>query len=130
LIGEVIAEFKGKTTGVRVLSEGKVETSEQGSGRILGIEATAVFTSLAVPLPNGILMGEGDGIITTADGEVVMVKKSGIKWPTRKGWKASRGAFFHMTQSQKLARLNRVVGVFEYESDEKGDWTAKIWEWK
>ena len=59
-----------------------------------------------------------------------MVKKSGIKWSTGKGWKTGREVFFHMTQSQKFVRLNKVVGVFEYKSDEKGDWVAKIWEWK
>jgi len=131
MIGDLIGEFKGKTTGVRVLSEGKVETSDQGSGKILGIEATIMDTGVGTPMPNGVLMGEANGIINTVDGEAVMIKISGIGWSTGKGWKVSyRGASFHMTQSQKLARLNKVVGVFEYESDENGNWQVKIWEWK
>lgn len=67
---------------------------------------------------NGVLKGEGDALVTTMDGEVVMIRKSGIGWSTGRGRKASkRGVFFHTTQSQKLARLNRVVGMYEYESD-------------
>lgn len=129
MIGELIAEFRGMTTGVRVLSEGKVEASEQGSGSILGMKATILTTAVSTPMPNGVLMGKGDALVTTVDGEVVMIRKSGIGWSTGEGRKASkRGVFFHLTQSQKLARLNKVVGMYEYESNEKGEWTAKIWE--
>jgi len=131
LIGEVIAYFKGKITGVRVLSGGKIETSEQGLGSILGTEATWLATSVSTPMSNGILMGEGDALVTTKDGEVVMIRKIGIGWSTGRGRKANRrGVFFHMTQSQKLASLNRVIGMWEFESEENGDWHVKVWEWK
>ena len=64
-------------------------------------------------------------------GDVVMVKKSGIGFSTGKGRKTTRrGLFFHMTKSQKLDSLNRVVGVWELESEEDGNWYVKIWEWK
>ena len=131
MIGEIIAEFKGKSTGVRVLPDGKVESSSAGSGTILGIEASIISTGVGTPMPNGVTMAEGNNIINTADGEVVMVKDSGIGWPTGKGWKSTyRGASFHMTSSQKLARINKTVGVYEYESDENGDWKLKVWAWK
>lgn len=106
MIGELIAEFRGTTTSVGVLSEGRVEASEQGSGTILGIEATIMAAAVSTPMPNGIVTGEGDALVTTVDGEVVMIRKSGIGWSTGKGRKASkRGVFFHLTQSQRLARL-------------------------
>jgi hypothetical protein len=35
-----------------------------------------------------------------------------------------------MTSSQKFARLNKVVGMHEYETDMQDNWTGKIWEWK
>jgi hypothetical protein len=131
LIGELIIELKGRVNAVRVLPGGRTETSEQGSGNVLGAEATWLATTISTPMHNGIVQGEGNGILTTVDGEVVMIRKSGIGWSTGKGWKASRrGVFFHATQSQKLARLNRVVGMYEFESSEEGDWMAKIWEWK
>jgi len=131
MLGDLIGEFAGKVTGARVLPEGKVETSEQGSGRILGLEATIMATAISTPMPNGVLTGEGHALVTTMEGEVVMIRKIGIGWSTGKGRKASkRGAFFHITQSQKLARLNKVVGIWEFESEENGDWHVKVWEWK
>ena len=131
MIGEQIGEFKGKTTGYRVLPEGKSELSQQGMGKIMGLEATMATTGVITPMPNGVLMADANGLTTTMDGEVVMVKISGIGWPTGKGWKSSmRGAAFQMTQSVKLARLNKVVTVWELESDEIGDWVLKLWEWK
>jgi hypothetical protein len=34
------------------------------------------------------------------------------------------------TTSGKLAFLNNMVGIFEYEADEIGNSEGKIWEWK
>ena len=131
MLGDMIGEFKGQVTGVRILSGGKVETSEQASGNILGNLATWLATSTSTPMVNGVVMAEGEALVTTEDGEVVMIKKSGIGWSTGKGRKATRrGVFFHATKSQKLARLNKVVGVWEFESEENGNWHVKIWEWK
>ncbi|HLN46579.1 MAG TPA: hypothetical protein VK209_12810 [Candidatus Sulfotelmatobacter sp.] len=131
MLGNLIGEFKGRITNVRILPEGKKETSEQASGNILGIEATWLATSISTPMPDGIIMSDGNAIVTTKDNEVVMIKKSGIGWSTGNGQKSSRrGVFFHMTQSQKLACLNRIVGVWEFESEEDGNWHVEIWEWK
>jgi hypothetical protein len=131
LIGEVIIELSGSIAGVKALPDGKVETSEQGSGSVLGVKAAWVATTVSSPMPNGVILGEGNGLITTADGEIIAVRKIGIGWPTGGGRKASRrGVFFHTTRSQRFERLNRTVGMYEFESDEEGNWTAKIWEWK
>ncbi len=131
MLGEMIAEFKGKVTAIKVLSEGKTEVSEQETGSILGNEATWLATSLSSPASNGVSKSEGEAIVTTANGDVVLIKKSGIGWSKGMGRKASRrGVFFHSTQSQTLARLNRVVGVWEFESEENGDWQVRVWEWK
>ena len=114
-----------------MLPDGRTETSEQGSGSVLGVEAAWAATTLSTPMSNGVVLGEGNGVLTTVDGEVVVVRKIGIGWSTGKGRKATRrGIFIHTTQSQKLAQLNRVIGMYEFESNETGDWTAKIWEWK
>jgi hypothetical protein len=131
LQGEMIGEFSGKITGIRVLPGGKMEASEQATGTLLGVEASWVATSTSTPMPTGIVMSEGEALVTTVDGEVVMIKKSGIGWSTGKGRKTSRrGVFFYQTLSQKFARLNKVVGVWEFESEENGDWHVKVWEWK
>jgi hypothetical protein len=41
-----------------------------------------------------------------------------------------RGAVYYSTASPKLARLNGVAGVFEFDVDANGNTTAKSWEWK
>lgn len=130
MLGDMIGEFNGQVTGVRILPEGKVETSERASGTILGRDATWLATSISTPMPNGGVMAEGDAVVTTKEGDVVMIKKSGIGWSDGNGRKTRRGVFFHMTQSQKLARLNKVVGIWEFESEKNGNWHVKIWEWK
>ena len=131
MIGEVIAEFKGKAAGTRVLDGGKSEWSSVGSGKILGKEATEMDTAVLAWMPNGVIMVEGDGMIMTAEGETVMLKISGIGWLTGKGLKSSfRGACYFMTSSPKLASLNKTVGVYEREADGMGDLSIKIWAWK
>jgi len=80
--------------------------------------------------PDGTLHGKGQGVIMTADGEVVTWTGEGVARPGR-GLAASwRGAVYHQTASQKLARLNGVAIVFEYEVDESGNVHSKLWEWK
>ena len=131
MIGEIMAEFKGKATGIRVLSDGRVETSTSGMGRILGKEASIADTSVGTPMPNGVYMLEGNSMVVTAEGEVVMVKTSGIGWATGKGMKQSyRGASYQMTSSPNLASINKMVGVWEWESEENGEYSLKVWEWK
>ena len=131
MLGEMVGEFKGKTTGYRVLTDGKAEISQQGMGKILGIDASIATTGITTPMPNGVLMVEANGLNNTTDGDTIMVKINGIGWPTGKGWKSSfRGASYQMTQSPKLACLNKIVCVWELESDENGDWILKLWEWK
>lgn len=35
-----------------------------------------------------------------------------------------------LTSGGKLSFLNNMVGVFEYEGDEQGNCSVKVWEWK
>ncbi len=131
MLGNLIGEFKGKTTGIRVLSEGKLEITQQGMGKVMGIDGSMVTTGVATPMPNGVTMMDANATLMTMDGDVVMIKINGIGWTTGKGWKASyRGAAYQMTMSQKLAAMNKIVSVWENESDENGDWVLKFWEWK
>jgi hypothetical protein len=131
LIGELLVEAKGKLTGSRVLADGKMEASSAGPGTILGKEATSMDTGVLTPMPNGVLMVEGNGMIMTTEGEFVMAKINGIAWFTGKALKSTgRGACYFMTTAPKLASLNKIVGVWERESDENGDWSLKVWAWK
>jgi hypothetical protein len=43
---------------------------------------------------------------------------------------AFRGAIYFQTASDRLARLNGMAVVFEYEADESGKCSSKSYEWK
>lgn len=131
LIGELISEYKGKNTSVRVLDDGKQESSSIGTGTLLGKEATVFNTAVFTLMPNGVYMMEGNGIERTAEGERAKIKFNGIGWSTGKSLKLSlRGAAYFMTSSPSLVSLNKIVGVWELEQDEQGEFSLKVWAWK
>lgn len=132
MLGEQIAEYKGKIIGQRVLDvEGPtMETSVSASGKIRGTEVNVNITYFASPTSTGVLHGEGKGVIMAGVSEMAtetgtatgVFTSSGVKW---------RGAQFYRTSSTgRLASLNNVVGVFEAEVDTEGNFSLKTWEWK
>jgi hypothetical protein len=128
MLGEIIGEFTGKNTVTRVLADGKMETSNQGLGKILGKDAFIMSTA-TVSISNCIFMGEVNSAITTIEGESIMLKGNAVGWQGGKGG-ITRAATIQTTQSEMLLRLLKVVAVHEYETDEMGNWKGKIWEWK
>lgn len=133
MLGEKIAEESGRVVGTRILSVDppKVETTIQHTGKMLGHETTTSVTYTAVVRPDGLLEGEGQGITTTPEGEMVTFMGKGIGKMTGKGNAASfRAALFYNTASKKFAKLNEVIGVLEFEQDESGNTHGKVWEWK
>ena len=118
-LGELIEDSTGKITGQRVLDVEipKMETSFAMEGNYRGIPCTDVGTYTSVLREGGVLYGEGQGIITTKDGQ-------GMATWTGQGI----GKF---TAPGKVSfPTNNMVGVFEYEVDEMGSCFTKSWEWK
>jgi hypothetical protein len=136
MLGEALGEEHGKVTVYRVLPpEGgaapKVEVSFQATGTILGVAETDIGTYLSVVRPDGTLFGEGHGILTGQEGESATWIGNGVGRMTGKGSAVTwRGAVYYQTASPKWARLNGIAAVFEYETDETGNTTSKLWEWK
>ena len=128
MLGELIGEFTGKNTGTRVLPDGKMETSGEGAGKILGIDAMIMFTNI-VTMTGGIFMGETNAVIMTATGDVIKMKSIDIAYHSGNGG-SSRAGSIQMTDSPKFARLNKVIGLHEYETDMNNNFVGKIWEWK
>jgi hypothetical protein len=129
MLGELIGEFRGKNTGYRILPDGKIENSGQGTGKILGTDAAIMFTAVSVAMPDGTFVGEGNGVITTMEGEIAHLKTTSVAWATAKGG-TTRSASTQTTTSQKLARLNKVLLIHEYDTTMDDTWVGKIWEWK
>jgi hypothetical protein len=132
MLGELIGETTGKRILRRVLSTEppKVEVSFEESGTMLGTSASGFGTYSSVVRADGSIYGEGEGVITTTEGEMVAWKGSGLGKFGPGGAVSYRGILYYRTPSQKLARLNAVAGVFEYEVDTQGKTQTKVWEWK
>ena len=129
-LGQQIYEARGKQTGLRVLGAGKIEASEQLTGKFMGNEGNELSTIVNEVRPDGSLFGEVNGVFMTKDGQSMSFKGQGIG-----GWKPDggitfRGAVYYWTASQKLAPANKVVGVYEVEGDASGNVDIKSWEWK
>jgi hypothetical protein len=134
MLGELISEAAGRRTARRVISGPgggqRVEVSFEDSGKLLGFDANNIGTYWAEVRPDGTLYGEGQGINITSEGEMVSWKGSGTGVFRGGGAVGYRGAIHFFSTSPKLARLNSVAGVFEFEVDAAGNTQAKMWEWK
>ena len=136
-LGELIIEERGKITGERVLDVQvpKMETSFTMEGNYKGTLCTDVGTYTAVLKEGGVLYGEGQGIVTTKDGQGMATWTGpGIGRFTGPGKISFRGSLFFKVpptfEGGKLSDLNNIMGVFEYEVDEAGNCSVKVWEWK
>ncbi|KCZ71035.1 hypothetical protein ANME2D_03065 [Candidatus Methanoperedens nitroreducens] len=76
------------------------------------------------------LYGEAHGVVMTKDNEMATYTSQGVGRFTKQGASTWRGSVFFQTPSQKLAHLNSIVAVYEYEVDENGNTHGKLWEWK
>jgi hypothetical protein len=124
----LIGEFKGKNTVYRVLPDGVMEVSGQGSGKILGLDAFMATTSIGV-MEGGVFSGEVNTSITTMQGDTLWMKAIAIGYPSGNGG-LSRGASVQTTTSDKLMELNKAILLHEYMTDMLDAWTGKIWQWK
>ena len=132
MLGEMIGETTGRRIVRRVVSTDplRVEVSFEDSGKMLGVNTTGFGTYTSAVRPDGSIYGEGEGAFMTQDGELVTWKGSGLGTFKERGAVSYRGILYYQTASQKLARLNKVPAVFEYEIDPEGKTQAKSWEWK
>ena len=132
MLGESIGETKGKRLVRRVLSSDplRVEVTFEDSGKMLGIDVNGFGTYTSQVRADGTIYGEGEGAYMTANGEMLTFKGSGLGKFKEGGGVSYRGILYYSTTSQKLARLNTIAGIFEYEAEAKGDTQLKVYEWK
>lgn len=133
MLGEQIGEFRGKRSGIRVLSvEGgfKGEATVEDAGTLLGIAATQIVTGCATMRPDGSLYGESQALVLGSDGSSATWKGLSVVKFLAGGVLSSRGAVSFSTASPKWARLNSVVAIFELEEDAERNTHSKFWEWK
>jgi hypothetical protein len=76
MCGELIGEFQGKAIGTRIvelLENGlRLESTDQTTGRLLGIEAEDMATGLVICRFPDHFYAEGKGVVTSKAGEMAM----------------------------------------------------------
>lgn len=137
MLGELIFESRGRVSGQQVLSVEngipKFEISIAGTGIFTGsLEVTTTWTYLAIQRPDGTSYSQGQGVIITKDGQDMATatgRAEGKK--VESGKMRYVGAIFYESHSRnKLAFLNHLIGVNEYEVDALGNYEHRLWEWK
>ena len=134
MLGEKIAETKGKVTLQRVLPNPggtpKMETTFQDAGTLLGVNINETGTYSAVMRADGTLFGEGQGIVMSAEGDAASWVGQGVGTLKKDGAVSFRGAVYFQSASPKWARLNGYAAIYEHESDPQGNTRTTTFEWK
>jgi hypothetical protein len=134
MLGEMIGEFHGKTTGNRVLPGDdyryvKMEISWEESGQLLGIEAMDMGTIEVFERVPGQVYGSGQGMAMAGmDGAIW--NGHGVSQMTGEGM-ATHTAFSVAFQAAgALERLNHMLVIGEQDVDAEGNVTTRLYEWK
>jgi hypothetical protein len=132
MLGNQIGEVKGKRLVRRVLSVDPLsaEVSFEDAGQLLGTNVTGMGTYTSTVRPDGSILGQGQGMTVTDDGDAVTWTGTGLGKFGPKGSVSYRGMLFMQTGSTKLAALNNCCAAFEYEVDPSGQTVSRMWEWK
>jgi hypothetical protein len=134
-LGNLVMDETGSVTGVRVLSHDasgtKMEICVQLSGTIRGVAETTLWTYNTLTRPDGSIFGEGLGLMTTGEGDVITLKGHGSAKAVGAGEKTKFRTMLHThSASAKYADLNSIGLAGEYDVDPSGSATNKNWEWK
>jgi hypothetical protein len=80
-LGDLVLDETGKVTGVRVVSSdamgAKTEVCLQTTGTIKGVPETTLWTYTTLTRPDGSMTGDGRGVMTTQDGDVISLFGAG-----------------------------------------------------
>jgi hypothetical protein len=84
---------------------------------------------------NNVLYGEANGVLMTKDRQgLATFRGRGLTFKLGNDRIKDRGCRIYSTtdasETNKLSYLNSLVGLFEYDIDESGRRTLRIWEWK
>lgn len=136
MLGEVISEYHGKITSVKVLpfdSPGqgvKYEVTQVAelSGRLSGRGVGSNYVSLAA---DGTSTTRFYGVFTTDEGETILAESGGMSVPLAPGRVRFRTTATLKTTSSKLTWINTTVLAFEGEGDfSTMEIIGKLYEWK
>lgn len=134
MLGEKLGNISGKLVLRRALPSApggaRIESTQRGSGTILGVECQEMSTYESELRPDGTLLGQGQGIYTGKGGEIATWVGQGVGIMLKSGGLTFRGAIYLYSTSEKWRRLNAVASVFEYDLDANDNYKSEFSEWK
>ena len=136
VLGPPFFEDRGsKVTGTRVINTNPAQTEDSfvANVTIRGVgNATDTGTFITTYKPGGITTSEGQGIVSTADGEIATYTAQDLGFTNKTGDTTYRGIqIFATNSSGKMSFMDNLVGLYVYENNAEGDRiSGKIWEWK
>ena len=133
-LGELVLEDSGQITGIRVLSTDAsgttLELNLQLSGTIRGVDQNTLWTYTMLQRPDGSLYGQGNGVLTTVNGDVIHLIGSGSGKANPGGTVRFCTMLHPHGATGQNADLNGIGLAGEYEVAADGTATNKCWEWK
>ena len=133
-LGELVLEDSGQITGIRVLSTDASGTTHelnlQLSGTIRGVGQNTLWTYTMLQRPDGSLYGQGNGVLTTVNDDVIHLIGSGSGKANPGGTVRFCTMLHPHGATGQNADLNAIGLAGEYEVAADGTATNKCWEWK
>jgi hypothetical protein len=135
-LGDPFYTERTKATSIRVIdviNGPKVEVSFSGNGTIRdSINVTDIGTIWTLPTSGGMIYSEGQGLLTTQQGEMATYTQQAIGQITPEGRVVFHGSMFFKTLSPtgQLASLDNKMGIYNYQSDISGNAIRQVWEWQ
>jgi hypothetical protein len=135
MVGDKLGNLTGKVMLRRVLPSpgqgaARTETTQRGTGTLLGVEFQDMSTYESEVRPDGTLYGSGQGVCMGKGGALATWVGHGVATVTKGGGSAFRGAIFFYSTSPAWQRLNGVAALFEYDVAPDDSYTGAFTEWK
>ena len=133
-IGNLIYEGTGEINSQTVLQGPTVQTSFSSNDTVItgvnNLKVTEIGTYTSTPKANGVLYGEGKGVMTGPDNEILTWTSQQIGTMTPQGKIVFHGSMFFNALSPvgSLAYLDNMPAVFTFEVDPSKNTVTKVWE--
>ena len=107
-----------------------VEVSFEDLTRLVGVDGMNIGTYTSVPKPDGSLNGQGRGVWATLEGDMATWIAIGTGRFGAGGSVRYTGSMNFSTSSAKLAALNGISYLFEFDVAADGATHSVFYEWK
>jgi hypothetical protein len=136
--GQLIYEAHGKIVAQKVINTGntdgaKIQVSYAGSGKFTnGLNVYELWTFVNTHKLDGVIHGVGQGIIKTIDNKELAIATGYGRGFTGVGGKIvyPTAQLYSTNSTGRLAFLSEVVGFSQWQVDNSGNYSYRMWEFK